>query len=114
MEWHAGNTLAQTVYTCLFVHNLEDIDPEYFAYEFAGPEDIRRPYSLITFVLRAGVLGLLKSCDMAWRELSKCRVLDVRRFNTAHPRPLTMSSSRKTGNPKNARSLCLKGPLGDI
>ncbi|KAI0648442.1 Mak10-domain-containing protein [Trametes meyenii] len=75
MEWHAGKTLSQSVFTLLFVHHLPDINPEYLVPE--DDEDPARPRSLITLVIRAAMLGLLKCCDLAWRELSKNRVHDV-------------------------------------
>ncbi len=75
MEWHAGKTLSQSVFTILFVHHMPDINPEYLAPEEDEAPD--RPRWLITVVLRAGMLGLLKCCDFAWRELSKNRVHDV-------------------------------------
>ncbi|KAI0792657.1 Mak10 subunit, NatC N-terminal acetyltransferase-domain-containing protein [Abortiporus biennis] len=76
MEWHAGNTLSQTVYTLLHVHHLSDIDPDVMMQEY-GIEDPLRPQGLVTIALRAGVLGLIKSCDMAWRELSKGKIADT-------------------------------------
>lgn len=76
MEWHAGKTLSQSVFTLLFVHHLPDINPEYLSPE--EDEDPARPRWLITVVVRAAMLGLLKCCDLAWRELSKGRVQDVR------------------------------------
>ncbi|KAI1791577.1 Mak10 subunit, NatC N-terminal acetyltransferase-domain-containing protein [Ganoderma leucocontextum] len=75
MEWHAGKTLSQSVFTILFVHHLPDINPEYLSPE--EEEDPARPRWLITIVVRAAMLGLLKCCDLAWRELSKGRVHDV-------------------------------------
>ena len=75
MEWHAGKTLSQSVFTILFVHHLPDINPEYLAPE--EDADLARPRWLVTVVVRAGVLGMLKCCDLAWRELSKNRVHDV-------------------------------------
>ncbi|KAI0695107.1 Mak10 subunit, NatC N-terminal acetyltransferase-domain-containing protein [Cerioporus squamosus] len=75
MEWHAGKTLSQSVFTILFVHHMPDINPEYLAAE--EDDDPERPRWLITVVLRAGMLGLLKCCDFAWRELSKNRVHNV-------------------------------------
>ncbi|KAI0738031.1 Mak10 subunit, NatC N-terminal acetyltransferase-domain-containing protein [Daedaleopsis nitida] len=75
MEWHAGKTLSQSVFTLLFVHHLPDINPEYLApEEDADPE---RPRWLVTVIVRAAMLGLLKCCDLAWRELSKNKVFDV-------------------------------------
>ena len=76
MEWHTGKTLSQSVFTLLFVHHLPDINPEYLPPEEF--EDPTRPRWLITVVIRAAILGLLKCCDLAWRELSKNRVHDVR------------------------------------
>ena len=75
MEWHSGKTLSQSVFTILFVHHMPDINPEYLPPE--EKEDPARLLWLITVVLRAGMLGLLKCCDLAWRELSKNRVHDV-------------------------------------
>ncbi|TBU40247.1 Mak10 subunit, NatC N-terminal acetyltransferase-domain-containing protein [Dichomitus squalens] len=75
MEWHAGKTLSQSVFTILFVHHLPDINPEYLPPE--EDEDPARPRWLITVVIRAAMLGLLKCCDFAWRELSKNRVHDI-------------------------------------
>ncbi|KAI0657175.1 Mak10-domain-containing protein [Cubamyces menziesii] len=75
MEWHTGKTLSQSVFTLLFVHHLPDINPEYLPPEEF--EDPTRPRWLITVVIRAAILGLLKCCDLAWRELSKNRVHDV-------------------------------------
>ncbi|GBE82822.1 Mak10-domain-containing protein [Sparassis crispa] len=75
MEWHAGSTLAQTVYTLLYIHHLKDIDPDTLMPEVTP--DPLRPRGLISIVLRASVLGLLKSCDLAWRELSKNKVYEI-------------------------------------
>ena len=76
MEWHSGKTLSQSVFTILFVHDLPDINPEYLSPK--EDEDPTRPRWLITVVVRAAMLALLKCCDLAWRELSKGRVQDVR------------------------------------
>ncbi|KAF8875691.1 Mak10 subunit, NatC N-terminal acetyltransferase-domain-containing protein [Infundibulicybe gibba] len=76
MEWHAGNPLSHTVYTLQYVHHLPRLEPEFVpagAAACGGPE---RPRELVTVVLRAAVLGLLKCCDLSWRELSKGGVQD--------------------------------------
>ncbi|KAM5542815.1 hypothetical protein V8D89_003776 [Ganoderma adspersum] len=75
MEWHSGKTLSQSVFTILFVHHLPDINPEYLSPK--EDEDPARPRWLITVVVRAAMLALLKCCDLAWRELSKGQVQDV-------------------------------------
>lgn len=78
MQWHAGNTLSQTVYTLLYVHELQDLNPDFLPAGWPPNPDPDRPLELLTVVLRASVFGLLKSCDLAWRELSKRRVYDVK------------------------------------
>ena len=77
MGWHAGNTLSQTVYTLLYVHHLQDINPDLLPPHYYYTNDPSRPIQLVTIVLRPAVFALLKSCDFAWRELSEKRVYDV-------------------------------------
>lgn len=81
MEWHNGNTLSQTVYTSLYIHHLGHIDPDLIMLD-TPLEDPERPIGLITIVLRAAILGLLKCCDFAWRELSQGKVQDVSSLST--------------------------------
>lgn len=77
MGWYAGNTLSQTVYTLLYVHALQDINPDLLPPSYFYASDPARPLQLITLILRPAVFALLKSCDLVWRELSKKRVHDV-------------------------------------
>ncbi|KAN0073799.1 hypothetical protein V8E55_012053 [Tylopilus felleus] len=53
MEWHTGYTPSQTIYSSLHVHAPRETDPETYVY------------------------GLLKSCDLSWRELNKGNVHDT-------------------------------------
>ncbi|KAI6095245.1 Mak10 subunit, NatC N-terminal acetyltransferase-domain-containing protein [Pisolithus croceorrhizus] len=75
MAWHTGYTLSQTVFSFLYVRALPDIDPDIISPHHHDP-DRTRPVELISVVLRASVLGLLKCCDLAWRELVKGNVYD--------------------------------------
>lgn len=69
----------QTVHTCLYMHRLTSIDPEKLVVEIiAGRYTSERPLPLITHVLRAGILGMVKCVDFAYRELVKGNVHDVR------------------------------------
>ncbi|KAH0830164.1 hypothetical protein J3R83DRAFT_1513 [Lanmaoa asiatica] len=77
MEWHIGYTLSQTIYSFLHVHALRETDPELTPADQVGEVDHRRPLGLVTIVLRAYVYGLLKSCDLSWRELNKGNVYDT-------------------------------------
>jgi hypothetical protein len=88
MEWHTGYTLSQTLYSFLHVHALRETDPELIPADQVGEVDHTRPLELVTIVLRAYVYGLLKSCDLSWRELNKGNVYDVRLmtcFYILHP-----------------------------
>ena len=107
MEWHAGNTLSQTVYTLLYVHHLAGMDPDLMHFPQNGQTQ-RVHEGLITMVLRPAVIGLLKCCDLSWREMSKGKVLEVRIpcsivSCTPHSRPF-----RTTGKAKNVRFRCLR------
>jgi hypothetical protein len=78
MEWHNGNFMSHTILTLVYIYHLDSIDPELVQTQFLTSDDPHRPPELITIVLRAAVAGLLKCCDLAWRELSKGAVQDVR------------------------------------
>ncbi len=78
MQWHAGNGLVQTVHTCLYVHSLSSINPDFIDHDaFWQTHDAQHPLQLITVVLRAGILGMVKCCDLAYQELSRGNVHDV-------------------------------------
>ena len=77
MEWHAGYTLPQTIYSCLYVHYLADIDPEVFPSQELPHRESARPPALVTVVLRAAIVALLKCCDLSWRELNRGRLHEV-------------------------------------
>jgi N-alpha-acetyltransferase 35, NatC auxiliary subunit len=77
MEWHAGYNLPQTIYSCLYVHYLADINPEVVSRQQHMQQDPARPMELVTVVLNAAITGLLKCCDLAWRELNRGKLHDV-------------------------------------
>lgn len=79
MHWHAGNALAQTVYTCLYIPHIGAISPEYLRLQDLSAKgfDETRPLKLISLVVRAAVLGMVKCCDLAYRELIRGNVHDV-------------------------------------
>jgi hypothetical protein len=76
MSWHGGKALSQTVYTCLYVHYLpsirSDVVRRYWPRYGAPPQE------LVSLVLNAGVHGVLKTCDMVWRQLTRGNLHEVR------------------------------------
>ncbi|KAJ3843014.1 Mak10 subunit, NatC N-terminal acetyltransferase-domain-containing protein [Lentinula raphanica] len=70
-QWHASNPLAHTVFTLLYAHCLYDVDPDIIPSSSILNWDSSRPLELITIVIRAYTSALLKSCSLAWNELSK-------------------------------------------
>ncbi|KAJ7494359.1 Mak10 subunit, NatC N-terminal acetyltransferase-domain-containing protein [Mycena galericulata] len=75
MLWHAGNTLGHTVFTCLYALVVSEMHPDDLPYGLNN--DALRPPELIPVVLRALICGMLKCCDLSWRELSKAHVEDA-------------------------------------
>ncbi|KAF8626362.1 hypothetical protein AX15_005013 [Amanita polypyramis BW_CC] len=76
MEWHSGRLLSHTVFTLIYIHELPNIETDLNSSALVV-QDPSRPIELITTVLRPAVQGLLKCCDMAWRELSMGIMLDA-------------------------------------
>ncbi|KAF7314975.1 hypothetical protein MIND_00011600 [Mycena indigotica] len=71
MLFHAGNPLAHTVFTSLYSVAILDLHPDLAPYG-EDPES-----HLITIVLRASISGMLKCCDLSWRELSQGHMYDT-------------------------------------
>ncbi|KAG8853375.1 hypothetical protein FRB96_008165 [Tulasnella sp. 330] len=77
MGWHEGKFMSQTIHTLQYVHDLysmasvSTLPPQ-------SEEDMRkRPRILIATVLRPLVIGMLKSCDLTWRQLLQRFVYDA-------------------------------------
>ncbi|KAF7298377.1 hypothetical protein MKEN_01362300 [Mycena kentingensis (nom. inval.)] len=71
MLFHEGNPLAHTVFTCLYALVIPEMHPDYL------PSGSGSDTQLIALILRASICGLLKCCDLSWRELSKGYVYDT-------------------------------------
>lgn len=104
MEWHAGNTLSQTVFTLLYVHHIAAFNPDFIPLGTVD-KDPARPLELITLVLRSVVFGLLKSCDLAWREMNSDKIKDVSAIHSSCGIFSLYVFSWKTGKAKNATLL---------
>lgn len=76
IEWMMGSPLAHTVFTFLYAHALEMLNPDFLTY-LDMEEDPSRPLQLVTVVLRAYVMGLLKSCGLAWMQLHNSLLEDT-------------------------------------
>ena len=74
MEWHAGNTLSQTLYTFLYGHAVAEMHTDYL---LNVEDDPLRPIELVTVVLRAVALAVMKRCSTAWAGMAKGGIRDV-------------------------------------
>lgn len=85
MSWYGGQSFSQSVFTCLYVHEVVPGRMWYGSRSAVGTPfldvDARRPIQLLSLVLKAAIYGLLKSCDLAWRELTKGYVIEMEDFN---------------------------------
>ncbi|KAG6852706.1 hypothetical protein C0991_009691 [Blastosporella zonata] len=81
IEWHSGNPLCHSVLTMLYIHAMPGIDPEYVTSQDLASFDSSRPPDLVFLILRAWVMGMLKCCDLSWRELSKGGIQDADVFS---------------------------------
>ncbi|CAE6434464.1 unnamed protein product [Rhizoctonia solani] len=83
MGWHSGYALSQTLYTSLYIHQIAPVSnhgalPQYFP---AWRQDAARPMGLVSIVLQAGLMAIVKTCDWVWRELTGGNVFDLEDFN---------------------------------
>ena len=79
MTWHAGYDLAATLFTCLYVHHLDEITlPELNKRWSAQQQDAEKPIDLLALVLRPYVMAVIKSCDIVWCEFVKGHLVEVR------------------------------------
>ncbi|KAJ7063693.1 Mak10 subunit, NatC N-terminal acetyltransferase-domain-containing protein [Mycena amicta] len=69
--FHAGNPLAHTVFTSLYSLVIHDLHPDMLPYGHGLDAQ------LISLVLRSSISGMLKCCDLSWRELSKGHMYDT-------------------------------------
>lgn len=97
ISWHSGNSLAQTIFTLLYMHDLPNLQNNYLFYS-KDRTDRDRPEELVTEVLRAATFGLVKSCDLVWREFSKNHVYDVGAYHSLGDVVLTVTSQGEDFN----------------
>ena len=76
MKWFQGYALAQTIFTCKYMHALDKLELEDIFMRRAP--DPSFPVPLTTSVLRAFLRGTLKTCDIVMEEMLKRHVHDVR------------------------------------
>lgn len=77
MAWHTGSTLSQTVYTFLYGHAVAEMHADYL---LNFEDDPLRPIELVTLVLRAATLAVMKRCSTAWVGMAKGGIHDVSNF----------------------------------
>ncbi|SPO38200.1 uncharacterized protein PSFLO_03677 [Pseudozyma flocculosa] len=80
--WHLGRALSQTIYTCLYFHDLQRMSVQDAAYHAQASTSTPAPApELRSKVLRAFIVATVKTCDLAWNELTKQNVYDGEDFS---------------------------------
>ncbi|ORY01708.1 Mak10-domain-containing protein [Basidiobolus meristosporus CBS 931.73] len=74
LAWHSGHSLSQTIFTCLYVHNVFKIP------QVKGVAESDN--NLVSLVLKAYVLGVIKCCQLVWQEMIKGNVYEEEDFTT--------------------------------
>ena len=85
MRWHEGLSLAQTVFTCIYIHQLNELQDEDAILEDAATSG-RAPYpvEMLSIVLRAYTRATLKTCDVVMEEMLKRHLYDVSLTSILH------------------------------
>ncbi|KAG9035394.1 hypothetical protein FRB95_011414 [Tulasnella sp. JGI-2019a] len=77
MGWHEGKFMSQTIHTVQYVHDLYAM-ASVPSTPLQSEDDMRRrPRILIPTILRPLVIGMLKCCDLTWRQLLQRFVYDA-------------------------------------
>ncbi|CAI2175548.1 5793_t:CDS:10 [Funneliformis geosporum] len=78
MTWHAGHSLSQTLFTCMYFHHVMDLGPELF---INNSNDENLPMEFVILVLKAYVLGTVKCCHLVLYEMTKGNVYEEEDFS---------------------------------
>lgn len=110
--FHAGYPLASTLWACNYLRADSLAAVSGFAPSTSASADDKQS-QLRTVVLRALLLGVVKSSQIVWEELGKSQVYEVRPARPptrlAHPLRETLDADSRT--PRSTRtSTCLEGP----
>ncbi|KAI8146778.1 Mak10 subunit, NatC N-terminal acetyltransferase-domain-containing protein [Fennellomyces sp. T-0311] len=73
MGWISGHSLSQTVYTCIYFHNLQTLVSE---------QGETSPTGTIRNALKAYILGTVKCCQYVWDEMTLGNVYEEEDFTT--------------------------------
>jgi N-alpha-acetyltransferase 35, NatC auxiliary subunit len=82
MAWLSGHSLSQTVFTCMYFHDVFSLVQE----KIEPSQRIDQPPELVSSVLKAYVLATTKCCHLVWREMVSgnvyevCGVVDMRNY----------------------------------
>lgn len=99
--WHQGSALSQTLYTCLYFHDLKLLSPKHPRLQQSSPElaahQPQEPLELIYKVLRAFILATVKTIDIAWSELTSRQHLQDGEDYSSDKNGLSLLETTDTG-----------------
>ncbi|CAO3658996.1 unnamed protein product [Umbelopsis vinacea] len=78
MAWLSGHSLSQTIFTCMYLHDVFSLVHE----NIAASDRIDQPAELVSSVLKAYVLATIKCCHLVWREMVSGNVYEEEDFTT--------------------------------
>lgn len=71
MAWISGHSLAQTVYTCIYLHHIQDLN------QMAMPTLTSSRDDIIYGVLKSYIMATGKCCHYIWTEMTQGNVFEV-------------------------------------
>lgn len=99
--WHQGSALSQTLYTCLYFHDLKLLSPKHPRLQRPHPDlaahQPQEPLELIYKVLRAFILATVKTIDIAWSELTSRQHLQDGEDYSSDKNGLSLLETTDTG-----------------
>lgn len=78
MTWHTGHDLGTTLFTCQYVHHLEELQLFNLQRRWSSHLDAQdSSLELLSYVLRPYIRATIKTCDLVWCEFVKGHLIEV-------------------------------------
>lgn len=115
--WHQGSALSQTLYTCLYFHAIQSLSPKHPRFQEPNASPVAssgmppqasisaspmryaqaKPLQLVYKVLKAFILAMVKTIDVAWSELTSKQHLQDGEDFSSNKNGLSLLETTDTG-----------------